>query len=355
MVKFKVNKKINVYINEYSIVKDYPEIKLLDRTLKKKRLFKILSNNVNLIKNKNKQIINNDLFKLIASSTLSLGILGSISYINSKREEQQLKTQLDSVARLSSELDISLIKSDSNDTLYIDIQKQIAHFQKQQVIQNLTKQTISERKVKLTNQTGIDNSVIREYADMYFMNYDTVKAIYNDNYNEIINSDNSELSLLLKVKDAFYSNDSIDKTSIITNLSPEEKEAYIIKIAKEVYKVEDEDTYALLLAIYRLETGHGTSKRCVQDNNPGGVREGTEFLTFKTFEIGVECFVRNTLKVRDLALADDSNLENVVYSMQPIYCPGEIAWAIEVESIKNSILDDNELDNYLDNNKKYIK
>ena len=97
------------------------------------------------------------------------------------------------------------------------------------------------------------------------------------------------------------------------------------------------------------------SDRCIYQNNPGGLKEDGEFLEFKTFEIGAESFVRNVLKIKTIAENNYQSDCDILYGMQQIYCDDDIRWAIEAEQIKNSILDNEELDKYLNKEKnQYI-
>ena len=333
LIKFKIENSIYVYVSDYSIIKQNPELKSLKTAINKNLVYQKIANGFVLKKDKHKS---NNAIKFVIASSISLGIIASINYTDNNKvifkfddiklnKNNHNNSQTESFLLTNFNSDFGKIKID-----YQDYEK-VEH--------------------KLNNEFDI----IEEYSNMYFMDYDRVKQIYLSNYDEINNSNNIELSLLLKVKDEFYSDASIDKTPIVTGKTSEEKEKYIIDIAEGIYKVEDKDELATLLAIHRLETSWGMSDRCVYQNNPGGLKEDGEFLEFKTFEIGAESFVRNVLKIKTIA---ENNYQfdcDILYGMQQIYCDDDIRWAIEAEQIKNSILDNEELDKYLNKEKnQYI-
>lgn len=376
LVKFKIAENVYVYINDYSVIKDYPELKNLNKVIMTKIICQKLSNNMILVKNK-QQLKDSSFVRIALTSVVSLGVIGIATSLNIENEEHKISNQLDNMEQFASRSEIGIISNTQKNSYNVDdILGDLNQFQKMKTINNLTSQAISEYKINdnfiiempiSENDNGSEitnigeDSIIQRYADMYFMDYNQASKIYFDNYEEIISSDNGELIFLLKIKDAFYADSSIDKKPIITNMNSEEKEAYIINIAKDVYKIEDEEIYALLLAIHRLEADNGTSRRCIEDNNPGGLREGGSFLKFKSFEIGAECFVRNVQNI----INDTKNMPDYNYdlsfeeNMQTIYCDGDNDWGIQVKNIKDSILENNELEEYLETdntkNKKYVK
>lgn len=339
MVKFRVDTS-HVYITDYSMIKDYPELKILNKVLIRGTISEKISNQLTIVKEKHKQLTKGEIMKAIIYACLSLGLLETTN---------DLCLENKNVYNVLRDLDNN--QSIVND--YVFDQK-LDIFNSQV----LEKQIIlSEANMKIESKMSEEEQMIQEYADMYFMDYKTVNDIYHTNYDEIIGSSNPKLTFILMIKDAFYSNDSIDKEPIMTTLTSEEKETCILNIARDIYKVEDENTLALLLAIHRLETNWGESERCIYDNNPGGVKEGNDFLTFKTFEIGAESFVRNVLKIKNLIINENYDETNVEYEMQKIYCEGQNSWANEVKEIKDNILSENILESYLDSSidKKYVK
>lgn len=358
MIKFRISHNAHVYISDYSLIKDYPELKDLNRALIKGIIGDKISNQVTLVRTKHKQLSKSGIMKILVSTCLSIGVLETANYLHLRNQNQQFAQELNTLVNLANNQ--SIIETQE---LAKKPDKNIDIALVEQIIDGLALGQISATSViidepveKIGSGISETEQMIQEYADLYFMSYETVNDIYNDNYEEVTTSDNPKRAFILKVKESFYLDETIDKEPIITDLTSEEKEAYIIHMAKDIYKVEDENTLALLLAIHRLETGWGESRRCIYDNNPGGIKEGNDFLAFKTFEVGAECFVRNTLKIKDLAVSEISDEINIEYEMQKSYCGGDNTWAAEVKDMKESILNNNELDPYLnEDNKTYIK
>lgn len=358
MIKFRISHNAHVYISDYSLIKDYPELKDLNRALIKGIIGDKVSNQVTLVRTKHKQLSKSGIMKILVSTCLSIGVLETANYLHLRNQNQQFAQELNTLVNLANNQ--SIIETQE---LAKKPDKNIDIALVEQIIDGLALGQISATSVildepveKIGSEISETEQMIQEYADLYFMSYETVNDIYNDNYEEVTTSDNPKRAFILKVKESFYLDETIDKEPIITDLTSEEKEAYIIHMAKDIYKVEDENTLALLLAIHRLETHWGESDRCIYTNNPGGVKEGNEFLSFKTFEIGAECFVRNTLKIKDLAIIENNNETNIEHEMQKSYCGGDNTWAAEVKDMKDEILNNNELDSYLNKgNKTYIK
>lgn len=373
LLKFKITDNACVYINEYSTLKDFPELKILNKLILKDLICQKISKKTILVKDAQQKISNNKTFKLAILSSISLGCVAISSYINVNSQKKQIENDLNSISALTLDNSFDLISSNT-ETENLHNLEEIPDIIKINTFNSLRNKSISEHKInenfsieipklqkKIEKTISSNNAKINEsdqfvakLSSMYFMDYDDVNEIYLENKDEIDSSDNFELAYLLKVKDEFYKDDSIDKESIVSNMSSKEKEQCIIEIAKNIYKIDDEETYALLLAIHRLETYYGTSDKCVYDNNPGGLRAGGNFLTFKTFEIGAESFVRNTLKIRGQAI-EENGYDDIEYSMQTIYCEGENDWAYQVESLKNDILDSNQIEEYLSDAKTYVK
>lgn len=357
MIKFRISHNTHVYISDYSLIKNYPELKDLNRALIKGVIGDKVSNQVTLVRTKHKQLSENGIMKILATTCLSIGVLETLGYCYLENQNQAFNQEINTLVNLASNQ--SIIENQELETTH---NKNVDNILEDQIIDALaigqigaTSVVIDESAGKVEDELSETEQMIEEYANLYFMDYKTVSDIYNANYEEIVNADNSKQTFITKVKDAFYLDEAIDKEPIITDLTSLEKEDYIIHMAKDIYKVEDENTLALLLAIHRLETYWGESDRCIYDNNPGGVKEGNDFLSFKTFEIGTECFVRNTLKIKDLTISDNDET-NIEYKMQQLYCEGDNTWAIEVKDMKESILNNNELDSYLNkDNKTYIK
>lgn len=369
LLKFKITNNIYVYINEYSILKNYSELKDLNKLIIKNLVYQKISDKTVLVKKVHKNISNSGVFKLAILSSISLGCVAISSYININNQKKQVDNDLKNISSFTVNNSYDFV-SNNYETDDSNKFNEYSNIMRINTINALKNKAISDHKLntdifieipkleETSNNNLEENNVLDKFcvklSSMYFMDYDKVNKIYLDNKDEIDSSSNFELTYLLKVKDEFYRDDSISKESIVSSMSSFEKEKCIIEIAKNIYKVDDDETYALLLAIHRLETYYGTSDKCVYDNNPGGLRENGEFLNFKTFEIGAESFVRNTLKIRRQAI-EKNGYDDIEYSMQTIYCEGENDWAYQVELLKNDILDSNQIEEYLSDAKTYVK
>lgn len=204
-----------------------------------------------------------------------------------------------------------------------------------------------------------EEKIIDKYSKMYFMDYDILENLMSENFD---NSKSYELNVISIAQNYYWENESIDKTSIPSNLQEEEKEQKILEFAN-IYNIQDEDTLATLIGVHRLETGYGTSKIYLESNNCGGVfkfENGKGSLArFKTIDIGAESFVRNfvynmSLAQRGINSGDpryDANKSlafnlNVTYCMDPIG-PSEMTWAEIVDQIKEEVKETDILDNYI--------
>lgn len=345
MIKFKIAENTHVYLNDYSIIKDYPEIKKLDKILTQKLIFQRVNNKITIIKNQKHKLID-DVFKITITSALSLGMINTFMIDNESLtvEKNNQPVTYKVINNLSSKYDNESETKQNEEVVKTNINSSED--------EGISEYKLTDNQINVSTEKSSRDLLIEKYAEMYYMDILQVTNIYNENYEEIINSDNPEQAFLIKVKDCFYSDTSIDKTPIINTMTSEEKEQIIIDIAKNIYKIEDENNLALLLSIHRLESDNGNSRRCVEDNNPGGLKEGNNFLKFKTFEIGAESFVRNVQKIINRTNSLENYDSNISFesNMQTIYCPGESDWGIKVESIKNSILKNKELDIYINEN-----
>ncbi len=392
-VKFKVA-GIYVYVNDYSQIKNLPEFKTLNDRL----ALQMLSQKMVLIKNKPIQASSDQIIRIVCASALSLGIIGVASNleVSSNVNAQYLANSSVISNEESYSLDLSqtvdnskIIQSLTNQVISnhktndnfvlinvpeqetildkledIDVVEPVAYAEVSEDIieeevpaEQLENNWESNQNMILNDNINSVDLMIQNYARIYFMDVDTVANIYYDNYDTIINSSNPEQTFLILVKDEFYNTSWIDKTPIQSDMTSADKEQCIIDIATNIYKIEDQNTLILLLAIHRLESGRGTSELCTYKNNPGGLREGNDFLSFKTFEIGAESFVRNVQK----NINNTYNMDNYNYdvsfeeNMQEIYCQDGSAWGQQVRELEAEIVENNELDNYLDNGNKIYK
>ncbi|MDD2435472.1 MAG: hypothetical protein PHO63_04375 [Bacilli bacterium] len=220
----------------------------------------------------------------------------------------------------------------------------------------------SEKLLLMQNQLKIEQkaaeqkqfvNTVKKYSDMYCLDYTTAFDLIKEN-EETIKNDyiNQEVGIIRTLADAFY-HSSIDKTPQVTNISPLEREKLLLQFAK-VYDIQDVDTLATMLAVHRLETGNGKSKACVYKNNFGGLRArnsktGSYYvMSFKTPSIGAERMVRTFLDIKNRAIKSKHYNPNrsLEENMNHIYC-GEKNWPILLKQIKNEVINDYELNNYI--------
>lgn len=358
---FKINNKIPVLIFEYSNIKNND-------------IFSKLNNHLN----KKKIDYNNDkkTMKKFLAIIMAFGFNFNINCLNLEDGTDELKNysvyrEENINAETLNHLNISKIKDylidyknniENNKVIKkinISLQKKEKkdsnNFNKENDKKiKKEKKDSNYKKNKQTKEKNQENEMIEEFSKIYYLDYNFVEKLYNENIEQIEKSENPKKTFIILVKNAFYNSD-IDKTPIVSSLSESEKEDYIIYMAKDIYDVQDKEILALLLAIHRLETGNGTSRRCIYDNNLGGISDSKGFLTFKTFEIGAECFVRNVTNIVSEAY-ESSNYNYdlpIEYNIQDIYC-GD-GWGKEVNKIKNNILNNNELDKYFKSKENNVK
>ncbi len=225
-----------------------------------------------------------------------------------------------------------------------------------------TPETIEEKDLVQENETEED-TIIKKYADMYFIDYEDAKRFVEEELEEINEKETFELGVINCLKNHHWYDDTlnIDKTPIISEKTKEEKETIMLEFAN-IYGIYDEDTLATLIAINRWETGLGTSEVYINYNNCGGVMESGKFIRYKTFEIGAEAFVRTFLNIKNSVLEKASNYEygfNPSYTLEGnmvgVYNGGPSAeqesWLGGVKEQKAIILESEILKDYIDEDK----
>lgn len=94
------------------------------------------------------------------------------------------------------------------------------------------------------------------------------------------------------------------------------------------YGVDD----VLAIAIARLETGHYTSALFTDNNNFGGMGDGTRYYSYSDKNEGAEQFVKMLKKYAE-------NGKNTPQTMAGTYCPDNPSWAKLVETMMGEIED----------------
>lgn len=96
----------------------------------------------------------------------------------------------------------------------------------------------------------------------------------------------------------------------------------------EEYGVDD----VLAIAIARLETGHYTSGLFTQNNNFGGMGDGTRYYSYSNRNDGAEAFIQMLKKYAE-------NGKNTPQTMAGTYCPNNPNWAKLIETMMGEIED----------------
>lgn len=196
------------------------------------------------------------------------------------------------------------------------------------------------------------DNLIYKYSTIFGLNYDEVYLLVKEQEDEV-KSDyiNVELGVLTIITGIYKENKTIDKSPIKSDISTEEREQLLLKYAS-IYGLNDVDTIATLLAVYRLETGRGTSNACVKKNNFGGLRaqgkNGYYILSYRSPEIGAIAMVRTFVSIMNKSINSKYYNPNksLEHNMNRIYC-GAPEWAVQVGIIKKEVLKDYDLEQYI--------
>lgn len=160
------------------------------------------------------------------------------------------------------------------------------------------------------------------YATMYSIDKTRARELVEEAKEDIVNSENQERALIALLRYEHWDDYTIDKTPITGVLTKEEKEEWILYFA-DVYGLTAEEKYTLL-AIHRLETGHGEELDKTYPNNQGGVYDPKigDFATYKTAQIGCESLVRTFINNCKLAKVNPyyDETKSVAYNLNPTYC-----------------------------------
>lgn len=218
-------------------------------------------------------------------------------------------------------------------------------------------------------------NMLKKYCDYYNFDEELISKIYSDNYIDISNSNNKEETIMRLVYEYYTDNLYLDLYIEPNNLTEDEMEMYIVKFAK-VLGINNEEILYTMLSIHELETGHGTSKLCLEKNNMGGimfVNPDTgefEFQHYPNAVAGALGFVINFDRIYKATIPveyQDYNFDwnkiddSIEYYMKPMYCnepmnEGDPEWDELVCDLKatlkqnNRLIDIYQTINDLDNN-----
>lgn len=197
-------------------------------------------------------------------------------------------------------------------------------------------------------------SKVKEYSAMYFIDYSRALQVVESRKDEIkTNYQNEEFGILSIISEMYYNDSSINKAPQRSNISSMEREKLLLKFAK-VYGITDANSVTTMLAIYRLETGNGSSPACVNKNNFGGLKSKTsrgdyDVMSFKSPEIGAAAMVDTFLSIKNRTI--NSSHYNPSRSLEDnlnvIYC-GETSWPVKVREIKRDIVNDYNINQYVE-------
>lgn len=191
------------------------------------------------------------------------------------------------------------------------------------------------------------NDFIIKYAFYSKYSYsDAVNIIYN-NLDTIISDYSTLKGGIMCTLFNSASNDGL--LSSTCNYSSVEKRDMTLE-EKEVIMLDMCDALGLsntdktiVLAIFRHETGNGTSNRCVNDNNYGGIKVGEYFGVYQTPEYriykAIMCIDGHI--ERNKSKMGTSDMYTIVSSMSYSYCPGTASdWTSKIISFTNKVSED---------------
>lgn len=212
--------------------------------------------------------------------------------------------------------------------------------------------SIEEKPSQIVEEDSVD--FITQIGKMFHMTKSQALTAIESNPQIVESESNPDLGIIRAIAyDYWYKKDilGIDSTPTIENISRQEREQIIVDMAV-LHGMDDQETLATILAIHRLETGHGTSNLCVNQNNQGGIIDDGEFLSYPTVAAGAESFVRTVKNQRNSLIGEGIyNYNNTLAeNIKDYYCTEEVSgagpWDDAVDEIKKSILENNELSNY---------
>lgn len=189
------------------------------------------------------------------------------------------------------------------------------------------------------------------YGDIFEMSEDLVLKLYGENVDRLMTSNNVEQDVIDVVYTYFENNLYDEIPSTHNDHTEEEQLLAILKYAK-IRGVTDRDVLLTMLAVHKLETGHGESDYCRDYNNLGGIF----FTNPNTNDFGIKHYPNlevaaidfNNVFIRIMERCKtkewyDSN-QSLEWNMNPIYCtekmhPDDPEWYEIVGQVKQNIVD----------------
>ena len=197
------------------------------------------------------------------------------------------------------------------------------------------------------------NDMIIRYSCYCNISYDDAVSILSNNYSSFSDYNSLEDYIMSGLFDgasdlgmlSSYCTEGLIKK----DMSRDEMESIMIDMC-DVMGMSDDDI-KIVLAIFRWETGHGTSGLCVNCNNYGGIKIGNKFGIYQTPEFGmykaIKCVRWHIKTSRDKGYTD---INSIVSDMSYRYCYDTAhEWANKINSMIYSI------DEYYDFDNQYTK
>lgn len=175
------------------------------------------------------------------------------------------------------------------------------------------------------------DSFIKRYSSLAKLSYEDALKVIDENIDSIENDYNSIRGGIMcslfsySCDNGILSPYAMDKETRV-DMTQEEKENIMIEFCNNLGL--NSDDISIVISVFREETGNGTSSRCVNDNNYGGIRIygeagcNGEYGIYSTPEFGiyrqVKCVSNKLLNIRGDGIND---LNSVVYSFACRYNP----------------------------------
>ena len=175
------------------------------------------------------------------------------------------------------------------------------------------------------------DSFIKRYSSLAKLSYEDSLKVIDENIDSI---ENDYISIRGGIMCSLFSYScdngilspyTMDRETRV-DMTQEEKENIMIEFCDNLGL--NTDDIGIVIAVFREETGNGTSSRCVNDNNYGGIRIygeagcNGEYGVYSTPEFGiyrqVKCVSNKLLNIRSEGVND---LNSVVYSFACRYNP----------------------------------
>ena len=187
------------------------------------------------------------------------------------------------------------------------------------------------------------NNYIIKYSSYSKYSYDEAVDIIYNNLDNVNNYSSLKGYILCTLFDSANSDGLLSSTcssSIVENrdMDLQQKEEIMLDMCDSLSLSNTDKT--IVLAIFRHETGNGTSSRCVNDNNYGGIKVGESFGVYQTPEYGIYkaimCIDGHIERNKEKLGTDD--MYSIVSGMSYSYCPGTASdWTNKVISFCNTV------------------